>query len=129
MVNGLVWCPLRYIVRCGLIWCSIHYITWSGVVMFWLCPLCIWSGVDWSGRVRYGLWFGTTWSGAKLLWFITVRSAMVKTLFRSLLLSVSDSTKSSDPISFSSFDITNVYFFYICLGFHLIVRPSFIFKL
>ena len=65
MVNGLVSYPLRYMVWCGLVW--------------WY-PLCVLSGVDWSGRVRYGLWFGTTWSGAKLLWLIPVLSAMVKTL-------------------------------------------------
>ena len=35
MVNGLVWCPLRYMVWCGLVWCSIHY--------------ALWSGADWSG--------------------------------------------------------------------------------
>ena len=43
-----------------MVWCGVRYV--------------IWSGTD-----RYGPWFGTTWSGAKLLWFIPVWSAMVKT--------------------------------------------------
>ena len=55
MVNGLkVSVTLYGLVRTGLL----HYMVWCGLV--WWCPLCIWSGVDWSGRVRYGLWFGTT---------------------------------------------------------------------
>ena len=91
----MVWCGVRYViwsgadwsgvvsitlyglVQTGLLWCLLHYMVWCGLV--WWHLLRIWSGVEWSGTVCYGLWFGTTWSGAKLLWFIPVWSAMVKT--------------------------------------------------
>ena len=57
---------VRYVIWSGAAWSGVVSITIYGLM--WTCllvsvtlyGLVVWSGEDWSNRVRYGLWFGTT---------------------------------------------------------------------